>query len=63
MGIFVVDHAPINISTLKMCSPYLRRTPATGKAAYKGPAAAEPKINAITTPKKPDFSPISLIVV
>ena len=62
-GIFVVDHAPIKIRTLENLLPFFNRTPATGKAAYNGPAAADPKKNAIAIPISPDFSPISLIIV
>lgn len=63
MGILVVDHAPIKINTLVNLLPFCKRTPATGKAAYKGPAEAEPKKNAIKTPRNPDFSPINFIIV
>ena len=63
MGIFVVDHAPINISMFVKPAPFFMRTAATGKAPYKGPAAAEPNANAISLPLKPEFSPINFMRV
>lgn len=47
MGIFVVDHAPTKIKTLENLLPFFISIPATGNAAYSGPAAAEPNKNAI----------------
>lgn len=43
MGIFVVDHAPINRKTLNSELPFFSIIAAIGNAAYSGPAAAEPK--------------------
>ena len=43
--------------------PFFNNTPATGKAAYKGPAAAEPRKNASKTPIIPELSPMYLIIV
>ena len=63
IGIFVVDHAPMNMSTFENPAPFFIKTAATGKAPYKGPAAAEPKAKAISFPLNPEFSPINFIKV
>lgn len=54
IGILAVGHAPIKISTLEYLLPFFKRTPATGKAAYNGPAA-EPRKNAKAMPIKPSY--------
>ena len=41
MGIFVVDQAPIRMNTFIRLLPFFSIIPATGKAAYNGPAAAD----------------------
>lgn len=63
IGTFVVAHAPTNNKTFENLLPLLIRTEATGKAAYSGPAEKEPKNSASETPRKPEFSPISLMMV
>ena len=63
MGIFVADQAPMKIKTLKSPAPFFISKPATGNAAYKGPAAAAPIKKAITPPLRPACRPIYFIMV
>lgn len=62
IGIFVVDHAPMKIRILLNLTPFFIKTAATGKAPYRGPAAAEPIRKASTIPFHPDFSPMYFIM-
>jgi hypothetical protein len=61
MGILVVDHAPIKINTFENLLPFFINIAATGKAAYNGPAAADPNTNAIIIPTNLDFSPMIMV--
>jgi hypothetical protein len=63
MGILVVAQAPTNINMFENLLPLFISTAATGNAAYRGPAENEPNRRAREMPSKPDFSPISLIIV
>ena len=58
IGILVVDHAPMKSNMFENLLPLFNRAPATGKAAYKGPAEKEPSMRASDIPSSPDFSPI-----
>jgi hypothetical protein len=63
IGILVVAQAPTNINIFENLLPLFISTAATGNAAYRGPAEKEPSRRAKEIPSKPDFSPISLIMV
>src|SRR5690554_1424406 len=63
MGIFVVDQAPMKIRILLNLTPLFINTAATGKAPYKGPAAADPINIDRSTPLIPDPSPIYLTII
>ena len=63
IGIFVVDHAPINKNTLNRELPFLSIMEAIGKAAYSGPAAAEPKRKLMRAPLIPEPEPVYFIIV
>ena len=63
MGIFVVDHAPINRKTLNSELPFFSIIAAMGNAAYSGPAAAQPKTKPIKAPLTPEPGPVYFIIV
>ena len=63
IGILVVDQAPIKIRIFINFTPFFIKTAATGKAPYRGPAAAEPIKIANNTPLSPDPSPMYFIMV
>ena len=63
IGILAVDQDPRKIKTLNRETPFLRKTAATGNAAYKGPAEKAPRINANKEPLMPASLPMYRIIV
>ena len=53
----------MKIRILEKLAPFFMRIAATGKAPYKGPAAAEPTANAMTGPFKPEPGPMNFMSV
>ena len=63
IGILAVDQDPRKIKTLNRETPFLRKTAATGNAAYKGPAEKAPRMNANKEPLMPASLPMYRIIV
>ncbi len=57
IGILRVAHAQRKITVFARRPPLLEKDDATGNAAYKGPAAKDPKKMARKIPLKADFLP------
>ncbi len=63
MGILIVAQAPTNSRMFENLLPLPIKTAATGNAAYSGPAEKAPKKRERNMPVRPEFSPISLMIV